>query len=119
MASDKEFVAYAASQMAAAGTITYRSMFGEYGIYCDGKFVAQVSDNRLFIKPTAEGRAFLGDEIEEASPYPGAKPSILIGERIEDAAWLSELLQITERALPARKPKKPKKAKSAKTAKKE
>ena len=36
MASSLEFVRYAAEQMGAAGEITYKKMFGEYGIYCNG-----------------------------------------------------------------------------------
>jgi hypothetical protein len=42
-------------------------------------------------------------------PYPGAKPIFLIEEQIEDAEWLSELVRITTRELPAPKPKKRKK----------
>ena len=37
MASKIEFVEFVVDQMKEAGTITYRKMFGEYGIYCDGK----------------------------------------------------------------------------------
>jgi hypothetical protein len=44
--------------------------------------------------------------VVEAPPYPGAKPSLLIGDQIEDAPWLSELVRITVRELPAPKPKK-------------
>ena len=40
MASSLEFVQYAADQLSDAGTISYRKMFGEYGLYCDGKFLA-------------------------------------------------------------------------------
>jgi TfoX/Sxy family transcriptional regulator of competence genes len=35
-----------------AGAISYRYMFGEYAIYCDGKVVALVCDNQLFVKPS-------------------------------------------------------------------
>ena len=40
MASDLTFVEYVCDQMSAAGTITFRKMFGEYAIYCEGKVVA-------------------------------------------------------------------------------
>jgi hypothetical protein len=43
--------------------------------------------------------------------YPGAKPSFLIEAKIEDADWLSELIKITENALPKLKTKKKKKKK--------
>lgn len=104
MASNKDFVAHAASRMAGAGAIRYRAMFGEYGIYCDDVFVAMVCDDQLFVKPTPEGRAFAG-EIDEAPPYPGAKPALLIGDRMEDEAWLAELVRITKEALPPPKKK--------------
>ena len=37
MASKEEFVTYIANQLEGAGNITYRKMFGEYGMYCDNK----------------------------------------------------------------------------------
>jgi hypothetical protein len=54
----------------------------------------------LFIKPTEAGRAFIGD-VTEAPAYPGARPSFLIEDQIEDGAWLSELVRITARELSA------------------
>ena len=50
MASKLEFVEYAADQMGAAGEITYRKMFGEYGIYCDGKIFGVICEDQLFVK---------------------------------------------------------------------
>ena len=37
MASKIEFVEFIAEQLREAGEITNRKMFGEYGIYCNGK----------------------------------------------------------------------------------
>lgn len=42
-------------------------------------------------------------------PYPGAKPSFLIEEKIEDREWISELVRITAAELSESKPKKSKK----------
>lgn len=47
MASRPEFVQYVADQLAGAGAITYRKMFGEYGMYCDGKIFALICDGQL------------------------------------------------------------------------
>ena len=107
MATDLEFMEFLADQMAGAGEISYRKMFGEYAVYLDGKVVALVCDNRLFVKPTAAGRAFIGAPVE-APAYPGAKNSFLIEDAFEDREWISELIRITARDLPAPKPKKPK-----------
>ncbi len=107
MASDKKFVEFVTDQIDNAGEITHKSMFGEYGLYADGKLFALICDNKLFIKPTESGRAFIQDVIE-APPYPGAKPSLLIEEQIEDREWISNLVRITVRELPEPKPKKKK-----------
>ncbi len=79
-------------------------MFGEYAVYCNDKVVALVCDNQLFVKQTRAGRAFIGDVIE-APAYPGAKPSFLIEDQIDDKEWLSQLMILTEQELPMPKPK--------------
>ena len=107
MASDKEFVNFVLDQIENAGEITSRSMFGEYGVYSDGKIFALICDNKLFIKQTEGGRTFIKN-IVEAPPYPGAKPALLIEDKLEDRKWLSELVRITVKELPEPKPKKKK-----------
>jgi len=107
MASDKDFVNFVVDQIEDAGHITAKMMFGEYGIYSDGKLFALICDNNLFIKPTEAGRLFIKDVVE-ASPYPGAKPSFLIEDKLEDREWISELARITISELPDPKPKKKK-----------
>ena len=37
MASDFGYIEYLCDQLQGAGTITYRKMFGEYALYCEGK----------------------------------------------------------------------------------
>jgi TfoX/Sxy family transcriptional regulator of competence genes len=110
MASDVSFVEFVVDQMAGAGTITSRKMFGEFAVYCDGKIVALICDNQLFVKPTDGGRSFIGDVVE-APPYTGAKPSFLIEEGLEDQDWITRLIQISARELPEPKPRKKKKKK--------
>lgn len=107
MATDLEFMEFLADQMAGAGEIAYRKMFGEYAVYCGGKVVALACDNQLFVKPTPGGRAYIGAPVE-APAYPGAKDSFLIEDAFEDRDWISELIRITARELPMPKPKKPK-----------
>ena len=75
-------------------------MFGEYGIYCDGKIVALICDDQLFVKPTTAGQKFIGDCVF-SPPYPGAKPYLFIsGEKWDEHEWLSELIRITAAQLP-------------------
>lgn len=106
MASKQSTADYILEQLAGAGIVTAKKMFGEYGIYCNGKIVAYIADDQLFVKPTAAAKAFIGDYIE-AAPYPGAKPYLLIsGDQWEDHEWLTQLIQVTEAALPTPAPKK-------------
>ena len=107
MASDQNFVDFVKDQIKNAGEITSKRMFGEYGIYANGKLFGLICDNKLFIKPTISGREFIGNVVE-APPYEGAKPSFLIEEKIEDRNWLSELIRISLEELPPAKPKKKK-----------
>ncbi|MBE0580942.1 TfoX/Sxy family protein [Devosia sp.] len=109
MSSQQKTVDYIVEQSAGAGTMTAKKMFGEYGLYCDGKIVALICDDQLFIKPTEVGRAYLG-EVTDGSPFPGAKPYFLIeGDRWDDADWLAGLVKTTADDLPAPKPKTAKK----------
>ncbi|MCB0492661.1 MAG: TfoX/Sxy family protein [Cyclobacteriaceae bacterium] len=72
MATDKKFVEFVVDQIEKAGTITAKSMFGEYGIFSDGKIFGLVCDNKLFIKPTLAGRAFIKNVVE-ATTLSGSK----------------------------------------------
>lgn len=107
MASDQTFVDFIVDQIENAGEISAKKMFGEYGLYSGEKLFGLICDNKLFIKPTQAGRAFIGDVVE-APPYPGAKPSFLIEEKVEDRTWLSELVRVSVAELPLPKPKKKK-----------
>ena len=105
MASDLEFVEYVCDQISSAGLISFRKMFGEYTIYCNGKVVALICDNQFFLKPTQSGRSLLGSVVE-APPYPGAKLCFLVGDQLDDRDWFSNLVRATERDLPVPKPRK-------------
>ena len=107
MASEINFVNFVSDQIRNSGEITAKKMFGEYGIYSDGKLFGLICDNKLFIKPTNSGRKFIGNVVE-APPYEGAKSSFLIEDKIEDSEWLSELVRISLKELPSPKPKKKK-----------
>ena len=104
MASNQNFVDFVLEQIKNTGEITAKKMFGEYGIYSDGKLFGLICDNKLFIKPTISGREFIRNVVE-APPYEGAKPSFLIEEKVEDSKWLSELVRISLKELPPAKPK--------------
>lgn len=110
--TSQKTVEYVVDQMAAAGPVSFRKMFGEYGIYLDGKMFALICDDQLFIRPTEAGRALLGT-VTEGSPYPGAKPHFVIaGDQFDNRDLLGQLARATADALPMPAPKKPKAAAS-------
>ncbi|WP_412468502.1 TfoX/Sxy family protein [Pedobacter sp. KLB.chiD] len=105
MASDQKSVDFIIDQFDYSGRVTYKKMFGEYGLYFDEKLLALVCDNKLFVKPTLSGREYIVDVVE-APPYPGAKNQFLIEAQLEDRDWLKILVDITVAELPEPKSKK-------------
>lgn len=106
MASTQSTVDFLTEQMSGEHIVTSRKMFGEYALYLNGKVVALVCENKLFVKPTAVGRTLLTDIIE-APAYPGAKPYFLISEDLwDDRDFLTRLMTETANELPMPKPKK-------------
>ena len=79
MASSKEYLEYVLEQLRGAEGLRYRPMMGEYLIYCRGKLVGGVYDDRLLVKPTRSACALLPDAPRE-EPYPGGKPMLLVTE---------------------------------------
>ena len=104
MASNADFVQYIVDQCGGAGEIVARKMFGDYGIYCNGKIFGLVSDNGFYIKPTEAARPLLR-AVDMRPPYDGAKPHFYI-EDVDDRDYLSALVRATCSALPEPKPKK-------------
>ena len=103
MASDKDFVQYIADQCSGAGDITFRKMFGDYGIYCDGKIFGLICDDKFYVKPTEAGRSLL-QNVELRPPYEGAKDYFYIAE-VDDGDRLSLLVRETCKELPMPKKK--------------
>ena len=107
MATQQRTVDYLLEQTAGAGTVSAKPMFGEYGVYVNGKMIGSICDDRLYVKPTASGRVH-AEPVADAPPYPGAKVHLLIEtDRWEDAEWLGELLRVTTAERPTARPRKP------------
>ena len=103
MPTDRRVVDFLVSQANRAGTVVARAMFGEFGLFCDGKMVGIIGEDQLFIKPTPGGRALAAGALETA-PYPGAKPCLVIDPaHWDDGEWLADLVRITAAELPAPK----------------
>jgi TfoX/Sxy family transcriptional regulator of competence genes len=106
MKQNNSFVQFVIDQMQDAGSISCKSMFGGYTVYCDKKIVALICNNQLFVKPTEKGKSVIG-RVKEAPPYPGAKPYFLIQDNIDDKEWMCKLIRQTaaELQLPKQKNK--------------
>jgi DNA transformation protein len=105
MASDESLATFVCDQASQWSPVSSRKMFGEYALYCRGKVVGFICRNQLYVKPTSAGRALI-DDIVEGAPYPGAKPYLMIAERLDDREWLSGLIEATAGELPEPAPKK-------------
>jgi TfoX/Sxy family transcriptional regulator of competence genes len=112
MASNVDTVQYICDQAGLGRRLAFRKMFGEYALYLDGKVVALICDDQLFLKPTSEGRSYLG-KVSEAPPYPGAKNYFLLASELDDPDRLGKALQITAGALPQPKPRATRKKRAA------
>src|SRR6185437_5952686 len=104
MATDKSFVDYVTEQSGLRERITHKKMFGEYGIYIDGKIVAFACDNSLFVK-TADATAAMTADLPRRPPYPVAD------ELLDDSDRLQALLVATAAAMPEPKARVPKRVK--------
>jgi len=112
MSTKQSTVDFILEQLEGAGILVANKMFGEYGLYCDGKIVALICDDQLFVKPTRAGKTFIGDFVE-GYPYPGAKRYLLVtGDLWEDSEWLSHLIRVSAEELPLSKPKPKKQSKN-------
>lgn len=105
MACNADFVQYIADQCSGAGEIVTKKMFGDYGIYCNGKLFGLICDDRFYLKPTEAARKLLRN-VNLLPPYDGAKDYFYIAD-VDDRDYLSEIVRETCNALP--EPKKRKK----------
>lgn len=102
-----EALAHVLDQLRDAGEVSARKMFGEYGIYCDGRFVGVVVADRLYIKPTKAGEA-LEPGLHRVPAYEGANPTLLVtDDLLEDAKRLCAFVRASAAELPPAKPRKP------------
>ena len=107
MASSTDFVQYITDQCSGAGEITTKKMFGDYGVYCNGKIIGLICDDCFYLKPTDAGHALLRT-VDMRPPYEGAKDYFYIAD-VDDHDYLATLISETYKVLPEPKPKKKKK----------
>ncbi len=83
--------------------VSYRSMMGEYIIYCNDRIIGGIYDDRFLVKPTKSALEKMPDAPLE-KPYEGAKEMLLV-KNIDSKEFLTELISDMAEELPARKKK--------------
>ena len=90
MASSKEYLDFILEQLSGVEGVSYRPMMGEYILYCRGKVLGGIYDDRFLVKPTKSALALMPDA-ERELPYEGAKEMLLV-DRVDSREFLEELV---------------------------
>lgn len=104
MAASEEYFEFIKDRLSFIEDIAYRKMLGEYIVYCKGKVVGGIYDNRLLIKNTNSARELMPEARLEL-PYENAKAMLLV-EEIDNREFLAELFYKVAEELPLSKKKK-------------
>ena len=108
MSTDKETIGFILEKLGSSKIFTARAMFGEYALYANGKVVALVCDDQLYVK-IVPASAELEDLCEKGDPYPGAKDHYIVEEdQIDRIERLPEILCAIADSLPIKKNKQKK-----------
>ncbi len=109
MATQKETIDFILSKLNKPDVFRARAMFGEYALYADGKVVALVCDDLLYVKILPASIELEG-QCDKDEPYPGAKPHYVVEEgQLSTVGNLRDILLAVAESIPAKKVKKAKK----------
>ena len=101
MASSKEYLDFIKEQLSQAEDVSFRPMMGEYIVYCRGRVIGGIYDDRFLVKPIKAARAMM-PEAQEEIPYDGAKAMLLV-DNVDDRSFLCTLLEAIAAELPTPK----------------
>ncbi len=90
MASSKDYLAFVLEQLSALEDVSYRPMMGEYVLYCRGRAVGGIYDDRLLLKDVPAARERMPGAAPEP-PYEGGRP-MLPAEIMDDREALRSLI---------------------------
>jgi TfoX/Sxy family transcriptional regulator of competence genes len=97
MATQKETMEFILGKLRHRERFAARAMFGEYALYADGKVVALICDDLLYVKILPASRE-LENQCEKGNPFPGAKLHYIVEEgqlsRLENLAEI--LLEVAD-----------------------
>lgn len=105
MSTSEDFIRFVTDQVAQAGEVRYRKMFGEYMVYVFDRPVLLVCDSTVYIKKHEAVNALMKDA-SVGTPYAGAKEHYILD--IEDVPFaldvIAALLPVTP--IPVKKSRK-------------
>ncbi len=104
MASDRAYLEFIKEQLSEAEDVSFRPMMGEYLIYCRGRVIGGIYDERLLVKKTPSACSLMPDAPSEL-PYEGGKEMLLV-DNVDDRAFLCMLCEAIAADLPAPKKRK-------------
>ena len=106
MSTSASAVDFILAKLGHSADFSARPMFGEYALYANGKAVALICDNQLYVKILPVS-APLEKLCEKDAPYPGAKPHYLIEEaQLSTIPELPAILLAIAKSLPAKATKR-------------
>lgn len=105
LSTRKEAVEFILEKLRHPKNFSVLAIFGEYALYADGKAVALICDDQLYVKVLPASRD-LESVCEKDEPYPGAKPHYLVEEgQLSRMESLPNILLDIAKSLPAKKKK--------------
>ena len=104
MASSKGYLDFILEQLSGVDGIAFRAMMGEYILYCRGKIVGGIYDDRFLINPTKSAKNMMPYAPME-TPYEGAKQMLLV-DNVDSRAFLCSLVEAVCAELPEPKTRK-------------
>jgi len=103
MATSEEYIEFVCGQLAGAGAVRRRKMFGEYMVYVNDKPLLLVCDNTVFVKRLPQLSEVLADA-QTALPYEGGRLHYILDMDDRELVWA--VVGILEPATPLPKPQK-------------
>lgn len=88
MATTKGYRDFVLEQLSLLDNVTYKSMMGEYLLYCNGILFGGIYDDRLLVKIVDSNKKY---NMQKAIPYKGVKPMYLVDD-IDNPETLKEII---------------------------
>ena len=105
MSSTDQYLEFVLDLLGELDDVAHRKMMGEYVLYCGGKVIGGIYDDRFLLKVTPASERLLPDA-PRATPYEGAKEMLLVEAKDRDT--LHDVVEAMWEELPAPKKRKKK-----------